>query len=102
MFAFLIMTALLNTAVCSKISLIDESFPEEASQLTFRSGLAGFCSIGAATDGYLRTDYSSKIFLLLKLLFFIDVFQLAISGDYHPTSDMIVQGGHFLSLKDTG
>ena len=102
MFAFLIMTALLNTVVCSKISLVDESFREEASQLTFRSRLAGFCSIGAATEGYLRTDYSSKILLLLKLLFFIDVFELAISADYHPTSVMIVQGGHFLSFKDAG
>ena len=74
MFAFLIMTALLNTAVCSKISLVDESFQEEASQLSFRSQLAGFCSIGAVTEEYLGTDYSSKILLLLKLLFFIDVF----------------------------
>ena len=97
MFAFLIMTALLNTVVCSKISLVDESFREEASQLTFRSRLAGFCSIGAATEGYLRTDYSSKILFLLKLLFFVDVF---ISADYHPTSVKIVQGGHFLSFKD--
>ena len=102
MFAFLIMTALLNTVVCSKISLVDESFREEASQLTFRSRLAGFCSIGAATEGYLRTDYSSKILLLLKLLFFIDVFELTISTDYHPISVMIVQGGHFLSFKDVG
>ena len=96
------MTALLNTVVCSKISLVDESFREEASQLTFRSRLAGFCSIGAATEGYLRTDYNSKILLLLKLLFFIDVLELAISADYHPTSVVIVQGGHFLSFKDAG
>ena len=98
MFAFLIITALLNTVVCSKISLVDESFREEGSQ----SRLAGFCSIGAATEGYLRTDYSSKILLLLKLLFFIDVFELAISADYHSTSVVIVQGGHFLSFKDAG
>ena len=102
MFAFLIITALLNTVVCSKISLVDETFREEASQLTVRSRLAGFCSIGAATEGYLRTDYSSKILLLLKLLFFIDVFELTISADYHPTSVMIVQGAHFLSFKDAG
>ena len=102
MFALLIMTALLNTIVCWKISRVDESFREEATQLTFRSQLAGFCLIGAATEGYLRTDYSSKILLLLKLLFFIDVFELAISADYHPTSVVIVQGGHFLSFKDAG
>ena len=65
------MTALLNTAVCSKISFVDESYWEEASQLTFRSRLAGFCSIGAAAEGFLRTDYSSKILLLLKLFFII-------------------------------
>ena len=99
MFAFLIMTALLNTVVCSKISLVDESFREEASQLTFRSRLAGFCSIGAATEGYLQTDCISKILLLLKLLFFIDVFELALSSDYHPTSVMIVQGVIFFHLK---
>ena len=91
MFAHLAMTALLNTVVCSKISLVNESFREEASQLTFRSQLAGFCSIRAAIDGYFRTVNSSKILLLLKL-FFIDVFELAISVDYHPTSVMIVQG----------
>ena len=96
------MTALLNTFVCSKISLVDESFRQEARQLSFRSRLTGFCSIGAATEEYLRTDYSSKILLLLKLLLSIDVFELAISGDYHPTSVMIVQGGHFLSFKDAG
>ena len=95
MFAFLIITALLNTVVCSKISLVDESFREEGSQ----SRLAGFCSIGAATEGYLRTDYSSKILLLLKLLFFIDVFELAISPDYHSTSVVIVQGVIFFRLK---
>ena len=72
------------------------------SQLTFWSWLAGFCSIGAATEGYFRTDYSSKILLLLQLLYFIDVFELAISTDYHPTSDMIVQGGYFLSFRDAG
>ena len=102
MFAFLIMTALLNTFVWSKISLVDESFREVASKLYFRSRLTGFCSIGAATEGYLRTDYSSKILLLLKLLFSIDVFELPISADYHPTSVMNVQGSHFLSFKDTG
>ena len=96
------MAALLNTVVCSNISLVDESFREEANQLTFWSRLAGFCSIGAGTEGYLRTDCSSNILLLLKLLFFIDVFELAISADYHPTSVMIAQGGHFLSLKDAG
>ena len=96
------MTALLNIVVCSKIFLVDESFREEARQLTFRSRLAGFCSIGAATEGYFRTDYSSKILLLLQLLYFIDVFELAISTDYHPTSDMIVQGGYFLSFRDAG
>ena len=94
------MTALLNTVVSSKICLVDESFREEASQLTFRSWLAGFCLIGAATEGCLQTDHSSKILLLLKLLFFIDVFELAISADYHPTSVTIVQGGHFLLFKD--
>ena len=70
--------------------------------MTFRSRLVGFYSIGAVTEGYLRTDYSSKILLLLKLLFFVDVFELAISAVYHPTSVMIVQGGHFLSFKDSG
>ena len=85
-----------------KIFLVDESFREEASQLTFQSRLAGFYSIRAATEGYLRTDYSSKILLLLKLLFFVDVFELTISADYHPISVMIVQGGHFLSFKDVG
>ena len=99
MFALLIMTALLNTIVCWKISLVDESFREEATQLTFRSQLAGFCLIGAATEGYLRTDYSSKILLLLKLLFFIYVCELAISADYHPTSVMLVQGVIFFRLK---
>ena len=93
-----LITALLNTAVCSKIFLVDESFREEASQLTFRSRLAGFCSIGATTEGYFRTDYSSKILLLLKLLFFIDVFELAISADYHPTSVVIVQRGYLEML----
>ena len=102
MFALLIMTALLNTIVCSKIILANESFREEATQLTFRSQLAGFSLIGAATKGYLRTDYSSKILLLLKLLFFVDVFELTISADYYPISVMIVQGGHFLSFKDVG
>ena len=89
------MTALLNTVVCSKISLVDKSFREEASQLSFQSWLACFCLIGAATEGYLLTDYSSKILLLLKL-FFIDVFELAISVDYHPTSVMIFQGVIFV------
>ena len=70
------MTALLNTVVCSKISLVEESYREEASQLTFRSRLAGFCLIGAAAEGFLLTDYSSKILLLLKLLFFIILPQL--------------------------
>ena len=102
MFAYLIMTALLNTFVCSKISLVDESFREQASQLTFRSRLPGFCSIGAATEGYFRTDDSSKILLLLKLLFFIDMFELAISADYYSISVMIVQGGYFLSFRDAG
>ena len=96
------MTALLNTVVCSKISLVDESFREEASQLNFRSRLAGFCSIGAATERYFRTDDSSKILLLLKLLFFIDMFELAISADYYSISVMIVQGGYFLSFRDAG
>ena len=50
---------------------------------------------------YLQTDYSSKVLLLLKL-FFIDVFESAILVDYHPTSVMIVQRGHFLSFKDAG
>ena len=95
------MTALLNTVVCSKVFLVDESFRDEASQLTFQSRLAGFYSIRAATEGYLRTDYSSKILLLLKLLFFIDAFELALSADYHPNSVMIV-GGYFLSFKDAG
>ena len=84
------MTALLNTVVCSKISLVDELFREESNQLTFQNRLAGFCSIGAATEGYLRTDYSSKILLLLKLLFFIDVVELGKSADYHPTTVAIV------------
>ena len=101
-FEFLIVTVLLNIDVCWKVSLVDEAFREEASYPTFRSRLAGFCLIAATTGGYLRTDYSSNFFLLLKLLFFIDGFELAISADYHPTSVMIVQGGHFLSLKDAG
>ena len=96
------MSALLNTAVCWKMPLVDELCREEANQLTFPSRLAGFCSIGAATEGYLRNDYSSKILLLLKLLFFIDVVELGKSADYHPTSVAIVQGGHFLSFKDAG
>ena len=37
-----------------------------------------------------------------SLLFFINVFELAISADHHPTSAMIVQGGYFLSLRDAG
>ena len=92
------MTALLNTVVCSKISLIDESFQEEASQLTFQSQLAGFCSIGVTTEGYFQTDYCSKVLLLLKLLFFIDEFELAISVAYHPTAVVIVQGGGVFSF----
>ena len=47
--------------------------------------LAGFCSMRAATEGYFRADYSSKIFLLLNLLFFINVFELAIWVYRHPT-----------------
>ena len=71
------------------------------SQLIFFQ-LADFCSIGAAIEGYFRTNNSSKILLLSKLLFFIDVFELAISADYHPTSVMVVQGGYFLSFRDSG
>ena len=56
----------------------------------------------AATEGYFRTDYSSKILLPLNLLFFINVFELAISADHHPTSTMIVQAGSFLSFRDAG
>ena len=85
-FVYLIMTALLNTVVCSKISLVGDSCREEASQLTCPSWLAGFSSMRAATKGYFRTDYSSKILLLLNLLFFINVFELAISVDHHPTA----------------
>ena len=86
------------------------------SQLIFFQ-LADFCSIGAAIEGYFRTNNSSKILLLSKLLFFIDVFELAISADYHPTSVMVVQGviffcleipvmvaqgGYFLLFRDSG
>ena len=53
----------------------------------------------AATEGYFRADYSSKNFLLLNLLFFINVFELAIWVDHHPTSAMIVQGGYFHSIS---
>ena len=102
MFAYLIITALLITVVCSIISLVDESCREKVSQVTFQSRLAGFCSIGAATEGYFCTDYSLKILLLLRLLFFIDVFELAISADYHPTSVMLVQGNYFLLFRDAG
>ena len=34
-----------------------------------------------------------KCLLLLNFLFFINVFELALSADHHPTSTMIVQGG---------
>ena len=85
-FPHLAMTALLNTVVCSK----------------FVFQLADFCSIGAAIEGYFRTDNTSKILLLSKLLFLIEVFELAISADYHPTSVMIVQGGYFLLFRDSG
>ena len=99
MFAYLIMTVLLNTIVCSMISLVGDSCWEENSQLTCRSRLAGFCSMRAATEGYFRADYSSKILLLLNLLFFINVFELATWADHHPTSTMIVQEGYFLSIS---
>ena len=102
------MTALLKAVVCSKISLTGDSLVR-GSQLTCRaSRLAGFCSMRATTDRYFRTDYSSKILLLLNLLFFINVFELAISADHHPTSTMSVHGrgggggGYFLSFRDTG
>ena len=102
MFTYLIMTALLNTAVSSKISLTGDSCPEEASQFTYRaSQLAGFCSMRAATEGYFGTDHTSKKKLLLNLLFFI-VCKLAISADHHPTLTMIVHAGYFLSFKDAG
>ena len=60
--------------------------------MTCRSRLVGFYSMRAATDGYFRTDYSSKIVLLLNLLFFINVFELAILSDHQPFPAMIVQG----------
>ena len=53
----------------------------------------------AATDGYFRTDYSSKIVLLLNLLFFINVFELAILADHQPFPAMIVQGVIFFRLE---
>ena len=56
----------------------------------------------AVTEEFFRTDYSSKILLLLNLLFSIDAFELAILADHHPTSTMIVQGGYFLSFRDAG
>ena len=65
---------------------------EETKQLTCRaSRLVGFCSIRAATEGYFRTDNSSKILLLLNLIFFINVFELVIPADLYLTSTMIVQ-----------
>ena len=97
------MTALLNTVVCSKISLTGDSCPEEASQFTYRaSQLAGFCSMRAATEGYFETDHTSKKILLLNLLFFINVCKLAISADHHPTLTMIVHASYFLSFRDAG
>ena len=56
----------------------------------------------AATEWYFRTDYSSKILLLINLLIFINVSELAISMYQHPSSNMIVQGGCFLSFRDAG
>ena len=53
----------------------------------------------AATEGYFRTDYSSKTLLLLNLLFFINVFELAVLADHHPFSALIVQGFIFFRLE---
>ena len=113
MFMYLIMTALLTLAVCSKISLTGDS-----------CRLADFCSMRAATGGHFRTDYSSQSLLLLNVLFFINVFDLAISADHHtivysfqfilrllvslrslmhsvtiPYATLIVQGVIFFHLK---
>ena len=67
--------------------------------MTCRSRLVGFCLMRAATDGYLRTDYSSKIVFLLNLLFFINAFELAILADHQPFPAMIVQGVIFFHLE---
>ena len=101
MFAYLIMTALLNTVICSKISLVGDSCREEASQLTCQSRLAGFCSMRAATEGYFRIDYSSKILLLSNFIIFYCVSISYISVP-SPTSSLFFQGGYFLSFRDTG
>ena len=79
MFKYLIMNALLNTVVCSNISLTGDLCPKKSSQLTCRaSRLAGFfCSMRTATEWYIRTYYSSKILLMLNL-FFINLFTLTI------------------------
>ena len=52
-FSYLIMTALLNTVICSKISLVGDLCLEEASHLTCRSWLASLCStrVKLAADG---------------------------------------------------
>ena len=63
--------------------------------------LAGLCSMRATNERF-RTDYSSKILLLLNLLFFIVVFELIISVNHHPSSTLIVQGGYFLPFRDVG
>ena len=52
--------------------------------------LAGFCLMRAALGGYFQTDYGSKILLLLNLLFFINVFEVATLVDHHPAPAMIV------------
>ena len=71
MFTYLIMTALLNTVVFSKISLTGDSCPEEASQFTYRaSQLAGFCSMRAATEGYFETDHTLKKKFIVKFIIF--------------------------------
>ena len=76
MFKYLIMTAVVNTVVCSTIFPTGDSSREEIIQLTCRaSPLAFLYSIKAATEEYFRTNYSSEILLLLNSLLFINVFE---------------------------